>query len=146
MRIIAIMDPLSLAASVAGLIGITWKVSRAVGSYCKLAKDTRKDVLQISQELISMRDVLCQLDEFLRSHQLKTNIFEKNSVLANALDVCGDNIERISSKIQNLEHDGTARIWEKLKWPFSEREIQKVLVTLQRCAATFQFALSIEGW
>lgn len=140
------MDPLSLAASVAGLISITLEFSRIVGSYCKSVKDARKDVLEIAQELTSIRDVLCQLDEVLRSHLLKTSIFDQNSGLANALDVCEDNIKRISFKMQNLKHDGPARLWEKLKWPFSEKEMQKVLVTLQRCAATFQFALSVEGW
>lgn len=70
------MDPLSLAASVAGLISIILKVSRIVDSYCKSVKAARKDVLEIAQELISMRDVLCQLGEVLRSYLLKTNIFD----------------------------------------------------------------------
>lgn len=70
------MDPLSLAASVAGLISITLEVSRIVDSYCKSVKDARKDVSEIAQELTRMRDVLRQLDGVLRSHLLKTNIFD----------------------------------------------------------------------
>lgn len=140
------MDPLSVAASVAGLVSLTLEVSCTIGSYCKSVKNARNDVLEIAQELASMRDVLRQLDELLRSHQLKTEIFDQSSVLSHALTVCVGNIECISSKVQNLNLDGVARVWEKLKWPFSEREMQKTLATLQRCASTFQFALSVEGW
>lgn len=139
------MDPLSIAASLAGLVSLTSRVSRTIGSYCKSVKDARKDVQETAQELASMYDVLHQLDGLLRSQQLKTKI-DSNSVLAKAIAVCGNNIERLSSKVQRLELDGLARVWEKLKWPFNEKEMQKILATLRKCAATFQFSLTIEGW
>lgn len=139
------MDPLSIAASLAGLVSLTSRVSRTIGSYCKSVKDARKDVQETAQELASMYDVLHQLDGLLRSQQLKTKI-DSNSVLAKAIAVCGNNVERLSSKVQRLELDGLARVWEKLKWPFNEKEMQKILATLRKCAATFQFSLTIEGW
>lgn len=139
------MDPLSIAASLAGLVSLTSRVSRTIGSYCKSVKDARKDVQETAQELVSMYDVLHQLDGLLRSQQLKTKI-DSNSVLAKAIAVCGNNVERLSSKVQRLELDGLARVWEKLKWPFNEKEMQKILATLRKCAATFQFSLTIEGW
>lgn len=139
------MDPLSIAASLAGLVSLTSRVSRTIGSYCKSVKDARKDVQDTAQELASMYDVLHQLDGLLRSQQLKTKI-DSNSVLAKAIAVCGNNVERLSSKVQRLELDGLARVWEKLKWPFNEKEMQKILATLRKCAATFQFSLTIEGW
>lgn len=92
-----------------------------------------------------MYDILHQLDGLLRSQQLKTKI-DSNSVLAKAITVCGNSIKKISSKIQTLESDGLARVWEKLKWPFNEKEMQNFLATLRKCAATFQFSLTIEGW
>ena len=140
------MDPLSVAANVAGLVSLTLKVSSTIGSYCKSVKSARKDVQEVAQELASMHDVLRQLDELLRSQQLKTKVFESTSVLATAITICRKNVQRISSKVQKLESDRLASIWEKLKWPFSEKEMQKILATLQRCAATFQFSLTIEGW
>ena len=140
------MDPLSIAASVAGLTGLIIQVSGAVGSYCKAVKDARKDVQQVAQELTGMQLVLRQLDELLRSQELQTKLFDHSSVLANALRICGDSMKSIASKVQDLEHDKFARVWEKLKWPFSEKDMQKTLATLQRCAATFQFALTIQGW
>lgn len=139
------MDPLSIAASVAGLIGLTSKVSRIIDSYCKSVKNARKDVQDTAQELASMYDALHQLDGLLRSQQLKTQI-DSNSVLLNAITLCGNSIRRISSKVQTLEADGLARVWEKLKWPFNEKEMQKILATLRKCAATFQFSLTIQGW
>ena len=135
-----------MAASVAGLVSLTFKVSSTIGSYCKSVKNARKDVQEVAQELTSMLNLLNQLLEFLRSQQLKTKFFESTSVLATAITVCGNNVQKISSKVQKLDSDGLASIWEKLKWPFSEKEMQKILVTLRSCAATFQFSLTIEGW
>ena len=135
-----------MAASVAGLVGLTLKVSSTIGSYCKSVKNARKDVQEVAQELENMQDLLHQLRELLRSQQLKTKFFESTSVLATAITVCGNNVESIFSKVQKLESDGLASLWEKLKWPFTEKEMQKILATLQRCAATFQFSLTIEGW
>ena len=93
------MDPLSVAASVAGLVSLMLEVSCAIGSYYKSVKNARNDVLEIAQELTSMRDVLRQLNELLRSHQLKTEIFDQSSVLAHTLTVCVGNIESTSSKV-----------------------------------------------
>ena len=140
------MDPISMAASVAGLVSLTIKVSSTVGSYCKSVKNARKDVQEVGEELESMHDVLHQLDEFLRSQQLKTKFFEPTSVLATAITICGDTVTKISSKVQKLESNGLASMWERLKWPVSEKEMQRILATLRRCAATFQFSLTIEGW
>ena len=140
------MDPLSIAASVANLVSLTFDVSSTIGSYCKSVKNARKDVQEVAQELASMQNVLNHLGELLRSQQLKAKFFEPTSVLATAVMVCGKNVQRISSKVQNLESDRLAGFWEKLKWPFSEKDMQKILTTLRGCAATFQFSLTIEGW
>ena len=140
------MDPISMAASLAGLVSLTLTVSSTIGSYCKSVKNARKDVQEVAQELENMQDLLHQLRQLLRSQQLKTKVFESTSVLATAITVCGNNVKSIFSKVQKLESDGLAGLWEKLKWPFTEKEMQKILATLRRCAATFQFSLTIEGW
>ena len=140
------MDIISVAASVAGLVSLTLQVSGTIGSYCKAVKNARKDIQEVALELTSMYNVLRELDELLRGPQLKSKVFDRSSVIATALNLCGDTIKHIVSKLQTLEMDGLARIWEKLKWPFNEKEMPKILSTLRRCVATFQFSLTIEGW
>lgn len=140
------MDPLSMAANVAGLVSLTLDVSRTIGSYCKAVKTARKDVQEIARELASMQDLLQQFDHLLRSQQLESKYFASTSVLVTALDLCGNIIQSISDKVQTLELNWVAQTWEKLKWPFSEKDMLKILATLRRCAATFQFTLTIEGW
>ena len=135
-----------MSASIAGLISLTLAVSRSVTSYCNSVRDARKDIHEIAQELASMHDILHQLDQLLRSQQLRIKFFDSSSALATAMSVCGDSLQKISSKVKTLELDGLARVWERMKWPFSEKDMQKILATLRRCAATFQFALTIEGW
>ena len=135
-----------MAASVAGLASLTLEVSRTINSYCKAVKDARKDLETVDQELAILRDILHQLDQLLRSQRMKSKFFDSCSVLATSLDLCINCIVKVSSMLQSLESGGLARVWERMKWPFSEREMQKTLTTLRRCTATFQFSLTIEGW
>ena len=140
------MDPLSVAASIAGLVSLTIQVSGTIGSYCKAVKDAPRSVQEINQELLLLLSALKQLDTFLRTQTLKNNSFDPLSILTTALISCHDSIDAISSELPIRKQDGKSHALDKLKWPFSEKEIQKKLEALRRCTSTFQFALTIEGW
>ena len=140
------MDPLSVAASIAGLVSLTIQVSGTIGSYCKAVKDAPRSVQEINQELLLLLSALKQLDTFLRTQTLKNNSFDPLSILTTALISCHDSIDAISSELPIRKQDGKSHALDMLKWPFSEKEIQKNLEALRRCTSTFQFALTIEGW
>lgn len=140
------MDPLSIAASVAGLVSLTLDASLTVGSYYKAAKDASKTVQEIQQELFLMHSVLQQLDDLLQSQQMKSNAFAQPSVLATAVTSCTQSVGDIYSKLQRPKQDGLSRAKEALKWPFGEKDIQKRLEALRRYTSTFQFSLTVEGW
>ena len=140
------MDPLSLAASVAGLVSLALQVSGTIGAYCKSVKDTPESVQEISRELLLLVSALQQFESFLKSQPLKQNAFDKSSLLAKALISCRDSIDGIASKLHGPKKDGKWPTLDRLKWPFGESEIQKSLEALRRCTSTFQFSLTVEGW
>ena len=140
------MDPLSIAASVAGLVSLTLEVSSTVGSYCKAVGDAPRSAQEINQELFLLLSILEQLDAFLRDQPAKSTSFDKTSVLATALTSCRDSIDAIFSKLPTPKQNGRLHALDKFKWPFGEKEIQKRLEALRRCTATFQFSLTVEGW
>ena len=139
------MDPLSLAASVAGLVSLALQVSGTIGAYCKSVKDAPKSVEEISRELLLLISALQQLENFLKSQPLKQSAFDQSSLLATAFISCRDSIDGIASKLHGPEK-GKFPTLDRLKWPFAENEIQKRLEALRRCTSTFQFSLTIEGW
>ncbi|KAG8528638.1 uncharacterized protein KY384_006325 [Bacidia gigantensis] len=51
----------------------------------------------------------------------------------------------LSMKLPGLTEGKMNALGGRLKWPFTEKEIIKSLERLRKCAATFQFALTVEG-
>lgn len=140
------MDPLSVAASVAGLASFTLELSTAITTYVKAVKDAPKSAQEIIQELTLTQAVLEKLDSFLKSQPLKHASFDPSSVLFVAITSCNDTIRDVYDQLQDAKQNGVLRVLEKLKWPFSEKETQKRLDALRRCVSTFQFSLTVEGW
>jgi len=139
------MDPLTIAAGIAGLLSLTLDLSNSLSSYYKTAKDAPSSIQQVCQELESARSVLKQLEDALRTGQATNIAFDKASVLATALRTYDNAIIFLSAKLPKLEKGGALAIWEKMKWPFIANDIQKTLITLQGCNVTFHFSITLEG-
>ena len=142
------MDPLSIATGVAGLVALGAEVIKIIEEYYTSAKNAPKEIRDIKTELKSLSMVLQRLEQVLRSDKIGSNSvsFDTSSVLATALISCESKIREVTAKLKRPNDSSTARIWERLKWPFSEKEVQKLLETLRRYIHTFQFSLTIEGW
>ncbi len=61
------MDPVSVAASVAGMVSLIIRVSGAVGSYCKAVEDATRSAQEINQQFLLLLSALQQLDTFLKT-------------------------------------------------------------------------------
>ena len=140
------MDPLSVAASVAGLVSLTLDMSLAVSHYYKAVKDASKSIEKIQQELSLMHSTLQQLEDLLRGPHMSKSSFAQSSVLTTAVNSCIQTIRDISAELASPKPDRLSRTYEALKWPFSEKEVQKRLEALRRFTSTFQFSLNVEGW
>ena len=140
------MDPLSVAASVAGLVSLTFEISQTVGHYYKAVKGAPKSIQKIQQELSLMGSTLQQLEDLLRGSHMSKSSFAQSSVLTTAVTSCIQTIEKISAKLAPAKADRLSRTKEALKWPFSEKEVEKRLEALRRYTSTFQFSLNVEGW
>ena len=140
------MDPFSVAASVAGLVSLTLEMSQTVYHYYKAVKDAPKSIQEIQQELSLLHSTLQQLEDLLRGPYLNESSFAQSSVLTTAVNSCIQTIGEISAKLAPPKSDRLSRTKEALKWPFSEKEVQKRLEALRRYTSTFQFSLNVEGW
>ena len=140
------MDPLSIAAGVAGLINLTLQVTQSIASYGKAAKREAHDVEQLMQELESTLAVLRQLDSFVRSTETTNLTFHHASTLEIALSRCDKIVLSLQQRLRNLSCGKVLRTIERLAWPFSAKEMHESMEGLRRCTSTFQFALTVEGW
>ena len=142
------MDPISVAASVAGLLSLSIQAGDAIREYYISVKKAPKDIQEIKSELESLSMTLQRLETVLRSDKLRCNSFsiDNSSVLTTALSSCEKKIREIASKLERPKDRGASPMWKRLTWPFSEKEVQKLLETLRRYILTFQFSLTVEGW
>lgn len=139
------MDPFSWTTGVVGLLVVVAQVTEAVNFYIGAIKDRKQEIQDLYQELILLRGVLTQLQEFIATEKAKDASFDSNSVLATAITDCSLRLERVGNKLKIPTGDRLSKTIAKLKWPLEQEEIKKLSVSLQRFIQTFSFALTVQG-
>jgi Fungal N-terminal domain of STAND proteins len=140
------MDPLSVAASVAGLLSLTIQVSQLVYEQVNTLKNATKDAAKLLEELELLVRVLTSLKQFLASQESKEHLFEETSVFIKAIGGCNIQISAIKIKLDKLVgKQGIAQLIERGKWYYEHDEHQQLIQTLHRYIGMFQVSLSVEG-
>jgi len=139
------MDPLSITSGVVGLLAVVAEVTKAVKSYISTVREQKQDIRDVHQELLLLGGILGQLRDFLSTRQTANASFDDDSVLCSAMANCGRRLERVGDRLKASSGGKLARTLDKLKWPFEQDEVKKLVESLQRCAQTFQFALTTKG-
>jgi len=139
------MDPLSITTGVVGLLAVVAEVTKAVNGYVLAVRGQKQEIRDLHQELLLLGGILGQLRDFLSTQQTKDASFDDDSVLRNAMMNCGRRLERVGDRLKASSGGKLAQTLDKLKWPFEQGEVKKLVESLQRCAQTFQFALTAKG-
>ncbi|TEY70400.1 hypothetical protein BOTCAL_0104g00090 [Botryotinia calthae] len=145
------MDPLSLYASLIAVLQITGSLISFCYDYRQGVKHASKEIVQISDELNSLRDILdslLKLAERAESNgfsQLKTfKLLLKDD---GPLFVCKTELEKLRGKLEKGGvggSEGRRAIRERLVWPLKEGEVRKTLVVLERWKSTLALGLSAD--
>jgi len=142
------MDPLSLAASVAGLASIVATVvstTYTYGSSVIGASEAKKSFLG---ELQTLRAILRQLEDLVVQADASTAEFSRVSGgLGSAVDECKSCVEEVLQKLRDKQDAGRIKTTvHHLTWPFTEKDTLKTVAMLDRFRGTFQLALSLDTW
>ncbi len=137
-------EPLSLAASIAGLISLGLDISQITRKYVRGVRRAPKDVKELLQELAALVKVLRQFSELLDRDRIGEAAFDQTSVLFLAHEACRKELTTVRSKL--LSRTRGHSIIRALTWPFVKKEHQQTIAAIHRWVQTFQFALTIDGW
>jgi chromosome segregation ATPase len=135
-------DPLSISASIAGLIGLATQVLSLIGN---IKSKSSNELDALSREVSGMHATLLQLQKFVQSHSTKVQSDEEwLQALSNALNECGNTFLGLEKLLAGLvtEHSYQA-IWKKLKWTLKDKDIQDAQRRLESYKATIDLLLSI---
>ncbi|KAF5548252.1 hypothetical protein FMEXI_4816 [Fusarium mexicanum] len=142
-------DPLSMTASIAGIIALADLVFKTVFSYTYKAKEAKKDVESLKEEISGLSNALRILDAL--ANELEAENGPRDVALnAKLLDQCRETLNAINQKVQKAIKDfDDARKWKavsrQLKWPFSSSETKDLLESLSRYKATVSLAASADS-
>ncbi|KAL9119191.1 MAG: hypothetical protein Q9187_004254, partial [Circinaria calcarea] len=141
------MEPLSVAASIAGIISLADIVIERLFHYIQNVKDAKKQISALLQETSNLGGVLRSLEMLARqfeTEQLQTQ-FQTHHINAcfttlDRLDklLGGHNPSKTPNMLKSLKH--------KLSWPLSKSDAEEFLEELERHKSTLSLALEADGF
>lgn len=140
------IDPLTVATSIAGLLSLTTQVSQMLNEQVRTLKNAPKGAQELLDELESLRQVLTGLKAFLDAQGVKGYAFKETSVLINAIKGFETKMTDLKPKLEKLtKKQGFAQLIERGKWYYEHDEHQEIITTLHRYLGMFQISLSVGG-
>ncbi|KAM0338605.1 hypothetical protein ACHAPU_011261 [Fusarium lateritium] len=126
-------DPLSITASVAGIISLADVVFTRICKYAKAAGSDQQDVRDLFDEVKTIRDLLRALSALASKLDATpvTTTFNLSHIIA-----CHETIQRLEDSLsqaqEDFERNKVRRFLRKLKWPFTATETRELLNNLAR--------------
>lgn len=136
-------DPLSIAASIAGVISLADIVFVRTRKYLSSAKNADKDVKDLSQEVLLLSGALHSLSKLaqaLDTDGLKDQNLEQ--LRMHHIAACHATLDQVRKKLEKFEHNGTRR---KLVWPFVSDRTKELLAEISRHKENIDLALTADS-
>ncbi|KAM6523954.1 hypothetical protein FSOLCH5_004563 [Fusarium solani] len=142
-------DPLSLAASIAGLISLADVTFKHVYKFSKTAKDAKDEVHTIADQINDLARVLRVLEALAESLETDGEAFDP-ALRNHYLSHCDKTLEkvriRVSKAIDSFSSGSRSRsLGRQLKWPFAASETTALLNEISSHKATINLALSADS-
>ncbi|CCX16348.1 Similar to ankyrin [Exophiala dermatitidis NIH/UT8656]; acc. no. EHY59712 [Pyronema omphalodes CBS 100304] len=136
-------DPLSMLASIAGLVGFSIEITKTLTAFVTSVKSAPKEASQLTTEVSALRHVLEILTPVLKADDFKNHTFDEESILCSIIVACEENIALIYAKTTKLRNASkiTGIILARLLWPFKREECLESIQTLHRYVQTLQVLL-----
>ncbi|KAI9771033.1 MAG: hypothetical protein M1839_002969 [Geoglossum umbratile] len=138
------MDGLSGAASIIAVIDISAKISSLCFQYSVAVKDAKKDVERVQRKVTDIKAVFEKIKQLLdgRDRARFSTIHE----LTDSLKECVGELEELKAE---LEPGKTRKAMSRfgvraLKWPFTSKQVEKIVSGLERYEQTFALALQVD--
>jgi len=138
------MDGLSGAASVIAVVDISAKIAPLCFQYSVAVKNAKEDIGRLQRKVNDIKDVLGEVQQLLGRRD-KTRLSAVNKLL--------DSLKKYFLQLEELktqlEPGKTRRAMSRfgvraLKWPFTSKEVEKIVASLERYEQTFSLALQVD--
>jgi hypothetical protein len=144
------MDPLSISASVAGLLSLVITVVDCTYQYVSSARNAPAAISSLFAELNNLKTVLLRFYELSHDTQISIQgLASKSDASLSSIvnmDACKAELENLQHKIlKRSSAHGAARVLHHLTWPFVENETLQLTEKLRRYGDIFSMALAADN-
>jgi hypothetical protein len=138
------MDGLSGAASVIAVIDISGKITSLCFQYSIAVKDAKKDIERLQtkiRDITSLVETIKQLSEGPDKARLSTI-----HGLSDSLERCLQELKELKEQLDpGKGRKAMSRFGVRaLKWPFTSKQVEKIVSGLERYESNFVLALQID--
>ena len=138
-------DPLSISASIAGLVTFTDAVFRRTFNYVKAVKGAPNELSALITAIGALSGILHNLS--LIASQLEGESFD-STIQANHIHSCLQTVDKIRSILDKFDSSiegHSMKTMKRLKWPFSGTEIKDLCTEIEGHKTTLSLALTTDG-
>ncbi|RSL55640.1 hypothetical protein CEP53_007043 [Fusarium sp. AF-6] len=141
-------DPLSMAASIVGLISLADTLFRHTYKFGRTATGAKKEIQDLAAEINSFSGLLRNLEALADELEADGQAFEPTLKVDHLIE-CRKIFENIERKVTKaLDSFNNRSRWEgvsrSLKWPFSASDTRELLQQLSRCKGSITLATSAD--
>lgn len=137
-------DPLSMVASVAGVVALAASTARTLISLIQEMKDAPEEILHIRRDVQNLSAVLGSVHELSARHDLMSEDFTLVESLKEYLNLCQDSMQSIRAIIAPLVGKGNGRRSpiRMVGWVMKKGEIRALRERLQEGKASLNITIS----
>ncbi|KAF2262389.1 hypothetical protein CC78DRAFT_320356 [Lojkania enalia] len=138
------MDGLSNAASILAVVELSAKVVSLCYQYSVAVKDAKMDIERLQKKVTDIKNVLGEVQRLL-DKQDKSQLSSTRKLL-DSLKECSQHLQGLKAQ---LEPGGARKAMQRvglrsLKWPFTSKQVEKIVASLEQYQCTFGLALQVD--
>ncbi|KAI0427155.1 Rho GTPase activation protein [Xylaria sp. FL1042] len=139
-------DPLSVSASILGLITAGAKISQVLAQVVRKARRARGEFRNVQAEVASIQAILSQLQNFLlgtqRASRSRTSLIMVDQVIA-TLATCVTTFSELDSFAKALKSESDLGLLDRVRWIVIEGEFKEILARLVSHKTSLNLILTI---
>jgi hypothetical protein len=143
------MDPLSVAASVAGLLSLAGSLSGKLSTFVRRVRDAPDELKIILTELNGLKTVLGELQLYILGntlvHPARRHLILVEQVLT-TLTGCVTTCSDLEVELKDIDLDGNDLSIDRAKWALKERSVGIVMQRLNSYKTSLILMLNIVQW
>lgn len=139
------MDGLGAVASIIAMMQISGKIFDLCRKYYLGAKDARKDIRRLRDEMTSLQDILTSIVDLADAPgSANLSIFGLLNKPEGPIQRCRAELTELTAKLEQGNDKMKPFGLRCLKWPFSSKDVDKAIKAIERQKETFSLALTAD--